>query len=195
MNSEHVAWLRDWSVKLVLELRPPFSDFIWSASGWLVADRVRMTFEANKVRGVKFVDAECWHTSRDGTQPLKYWEIACTGWGGLPNPASGVVLRDHCPACGMSWFTPITSGEGLFDEGSWDGSDYFRIYPGGEFVTDRFKELVESERFTGIRFETMKHYIESDLKHPVRRNPRVAGLRHLYSKEEVHGLKGAMDVW
>ena len=175
VDSSHVSNLRNWEVKLALDVRLPFPDFIGSASGWLVADRVREVFEQAGIRGIRYLDAECWHTTKEGSQPLKYWEIACTGWGGVPNPASGVTRKDHCSACGMSWFTPISSADHLFEKSSWDGSDFFRIYPGGEFVTDRFKDWVESKAFTGVRFETMKDYIERDLKHPARRNPRPGG--------------------
>jgi len=84
------------------------------------------------------------------------WELAIMGWGGVAPRDSGISLDpvQSCTACGLLIYTRFSRADRLIDHASLDGSDVFIVWPMPRyyFVTDKVKDIIASEEFTGIAF-------------------------------------------
>jgi Protein of unknown function (Gmx_para_CXXCG) len=130
-------------------------DFIWTGiSECLIQDRVLSFLREQRFTGfdVKPVNARFKDKSAD--PPPKLWELVVTGWAGFASPESGIRLTYRCEACGQAKYSGLSNPQHLIDEKRWDGSDFFIIWPLPKyvFVTDRVRDAINAQGFTGVRF-------------------------------------------
>lgn len=150
-------------------------DFIWTITDCLVrSDILDMMkkegfsgFEAKqaRVRWDPFITAPGFHDDEDdwGLAELisddespMFYELLTTGWGGLA--ADG---------CGISRVESTNTWEGyadwtkILDYNSWDGSDFFIIWPFGftRVVTNRVAEFIRKSELSGVKLTSMEEYM------------------------------------
>lgn len=192
---EHVTVTRDENKSLSFELKGRKPHFINYIRDWVVSAQVRFAIEKARLVGLAFRKADCWRSSRDGAEQLEYFEMRFMGWGGVVNPASGMRMEYHCAACGLTEFSPLRNPDKIFDSKLWDGSDVFHVYPVGRFVSERFKQFIETSRFSGVRFESPEEFLEPGLKDPPLTHRGVAGLRYYFPESTASQFVGASAVW
>jgi len=127
-------------------------------SEWLITDRVRLIFEAEKVTGYSLGEVTISHTSKKGTEPTRtpvLHELKTLGWGGMATEASGIRLQFRCPNCGYSQYTGCTDPLRLIDEEAWDGSDIFMVWPLPKyvFITERIRDIIERDKLRGCKVD------------------------------------------
>lgn len=71
-------------------------------------------------------------------------QLVVTGWGGVASAHSGVrpIKSDRGTHC----YSPCNDPSKLLDPDQWDGTDFFRIWPVGTFVSDRIGRLILDNR-------------------------------------------------
>jgi hypothetical protein len=76
-------------------------DYIWTwYSDLLLNDRALELFRKNQFTGFEVESTRSRYKGSD-LSPPRLWELRVTGWGGLANPESGIVLDEPncCDAC------------------------------------------------------------------------------------------------
>jgi len=125
-------------------------DFFW-VHDCVIQDRVLQLFREAGFTGfdVRPVNARFKNSAQE--VPI-LWELRVTGWGGMAGAESGIKLIKHCPGCGMLRYSGTDHPELIIDEGQWDGSDFFMVWPLPRFifVTDRVAEVVRDHRLSGV---------------------------------------------
>lgn len=143
--------LNDLSVRLGGKM---VRDFVWTwYSECLIQRQVLDLFRDHGITGfaVKQVKSR-FRRKADGSPP-PLWELVVTGWGGVAPAESGIKLDParSCSACGSLRYTGLTNPEWLIDEGHWDGSDFFMVWPLPRFilVTDTVAAVIKEAQFKG----------------------------------------------
>lgn len=165
--------LTDLSVTLP---RGAVQDFVWTwYSECLIQDRVLTILRDNNLSGfdVKPVKARFKDSDPGSQPPAKLWELVLTGWAGLASAESGIRLREFCDGCSYAVYTGLQSPEKLINVASWDGSDFFMVWPMPNyvFVTDRVVDVIRKNKFTGVKIraandlQTTEGHIPGRLSH------------------------------
>ena len=68
--------------------------------------------------------------------------------------SSKLRVLENCPGCGRTVFSIYDVGRIAFDIDSWDGSDYFIVwpFPGYKSISSDFKSIIEDQEGTGVKF-------------------------------------------
>jgi hypothetical protein len=117
----------------------------------LVQQRVVELLRHNGVTGYALKEVEA-AFERHPMPPPRLWELVVTGWGGVAPPESGVRLLESCSTCGHRVFTAFSDASKLVDPATWDGSDFFMVWPLPRFifVTEKIARIVRSEELIGV---------------------------------------------
>lgn len=89
------------------------------------------------------------------------WELIPLGWGGVAPEESGMHLVRVDPATGRKVYSKYTDPAKLVDEGQWDGSDFFILWPlpGHMFVSDRVAQFIKREDLTGAKMTRIQDLV------------------------------------
>ena len=130
-------------------------DFVWTwYSECLVQDHTLKLLQARGLTGfeVKPVTARF---KKSAAEPPLLWELVLTGWAGMANSASGLHFdqKKSCDACGHLTYTGLLHPESLIDANTWDGSDFFMVWPFPRFVfvTERVVGVLGEHHLAGVR--------------------------------------------
>ncbi len=92
---------------------------------------------------------------KSSERPPELWELRVTGWAGIAKPESGIHLDEAltCRVCGHLRYTGLANPEQLIDEKTWDGSDFFMVWPMPRyvFVTEQVAAVVRDYHLTGVK--------------------------------------------
>lgn len=140
-----------WQLSLVQksEKVPDFSKTYFS--DWILKDDVATALRDSGFTGFELRQVNL----RNNTLGTPFWELFVTGKGGEAHPDSGIVKIRECPYCGNMQYRAFTNGIGIIvDKNNWDGCDFFTItaYPKYILVTERVKDFIEKEGWTGLKF-------------------------------------------
>jgi hypothetical protein len=129
-------------------------DIVWTwQRDCLLSDRVVNLINSEGLTGLTFRTAVSRSVSK---QPLQqnYQELVVTGWGGTARPESGIKLQENCSGCGHLHYSNLVSPQMLVQQNSWDGSDFFIIWPLPRFifVSDKVRRLFQKHDFGPCRF-------------------------------------------
>jgi hypothetical protein len=88
-------------------------------------------------------------------KPVAVGELLVTGWGGLAPAASGIKEVGRCAYCGHLRYSELEEPRDLVSVESWDGSDFFMIWPlpRFRFATAKVAEVCRNFRLTGVLLE------------------------------------------
>jgi hypothetical protein len=128
------------------------ADFLLSTlHEWLCNQRVRQAFRKAKLSGFEFEPAEVYYPRREAPAIEEYAELCVTGWGGIASPKSGIALIDYCPGCNRQKYR-LPYLERVIDEASWDGSDFFKVWPLTQYVfcSEAAHSVITVNGFTGV---------------------------------------------
>lgn len=140
--------------ELDIEVRcdpPPDVIFTW-LSECVALDRV---FAIARQEGLSGLSAAPARVAIAGMgERLSGQEVLVTGWGGMANPSSGIREDVRCPVCGHLHYSGLRQDGPFFDLTSWDGSDFFIVWPlpRFRFVTERVVAAFLRHNVTGVRF-------------------------------------------
>lgn len=152
VNSGHQrAGKRLTSLEVVLKEEP--LDFLWTwNSELLLRSRVVDLLRSLDFTGFELRPAKARFEAENKEPPL-LWELSVIGWGGVARQESGIRLDEaqSCPTCGLLVYTALRWPDRLFDEVSWDGSDFFMIWPLPQYVflTERVANALRDNELTG----------------------------------------------
>lgn len=150
-------------LNVLLPARKP-KDFVWTwYSECMVHDHVLKMLKKEGFTGFDVKPVKVAYKNKKATLPVpKLWELQITGWGGMAHSESGIKELINCKGCGRLKYTHWTEGAKLIDPTTWDGSDFFIIWPMPKyvFVTDRVRSLILKQKFKGVSFEAL-----SEMKH------------------------------
>ncbi len=181
---------------LTVELPVTLGDFVWTWGGeCLIQASVLAAFRGRGISGFEVRRAAA-RFPRDHSQPApELWELVITGWGGVAPPESGIRLDESksCNACGHLSYTAFTDASHLIDPRAWDGSDCFIVWPlpRYHFVTDRVRDLICSEEFTGVSLLDA-----NELKWPAGVIPALSPgrLSYWFSEEAARRIGGPLGI-
>ncbi len=153
LPSQHASRRRwDRPLKVIGPVRP-LTDFEWTVYGDLVVSKnIVSLFQASGFTGADFQPVEIFTTTQT---PIgrEAFEIRVKGWGGFAPKESGIRVLEECPVCKRRVFSGYTERDNLFHFESWDGSDFFIIWPLPRyiFVTGRVRDAILKSHYTGVR--------------------------------------------
>lgn len=142
--------LTDLSVTL-----PPAAvqDFVWTwYSECLIQDHVLDLFRREGFTGFDVKPVKARFKTGDA-QPPRLWELVRSGWGGLARPESGITRVEYCETCKHVVYSGLKAPEPLIDDATWDGSDFFMVWPlpTHVFVSERVVVTLRKQRLTGFQ--------------------------------------------
>lgn len=144
----------------ILLPRGAVQDFVWTwLSDCLIQEHVLNLFRREGFTGfsVKPVNSRF----KEGVdEPPTLWELVRTGWGGLAKPECGIKRIRFCEACRSVRYSGIKDVSQLVDEDTWDGSDFFMVWPMPNyvFVTQRVANCIREHRLSGVILERSDEY-------------------------------------
>ena len=196
ITNEHSAVWRDRG-SLAYLVKAPIPDLTALIGGWVLSERALKVFLAAKLTGFDVRPATVRERFRRGKvgPVVPYHELVFVGWGGLINPSTGSHPVSQCPACGFTEFSPIKNMDNLFDKSQWDGSDFFMIWPIGEYVSDRVKMIVEEHCLTGVEFLPLDSRKETLAKHVAYNPPSAAGLRWILPEPRASEIGKPLGIY
>ena len=102
----------------------------------------------------------------------------------------GVRVRERCPECGRTTFTPPSQGI-YVNVSEWDGSDIFGIHelPGTYLVTESFADVIRRRRFRGIELTPAEEWRDSWAWQEEDRRPKSGPERPEYTFDIVEELR------
>jgi|SRR5215472_10844 len=135
------------NLSVVLKKRRTF-DVMWTwGSECLIQQHILDAFHQQGFTGFHANPVQARFKRPRATEPPRFWELVVTGWAGLASPESGIQLdrAKSCPHCGSLYYTKATNYLRLIDQRSWDGSDFFMVWPLPKFIfaTDRVREFTQ----------------------------------------------------
>lgn len=129
----------------------------------IVSEKMLQLLKDNEITGFREKEIECtgWY-DRHGNKldmDFEYVELEVTGRGGDLLDIDGEKVK-KCPECNNLDWDSLEEVEGLSIGEEWDGSDifYFDDWKGAVIVTQRVKELLESEGMKNIDFTKLSEY-------------------------------------
>lgn len=145
-------------LKVRFEKRVDVADFISAAPEMLAVDEVKRAFEADGVKGIEYLDVIVRVVGTREKLRSKLWHLR-VHHAAHAAPQMKVVAINRCASCGFVEYSSWRGGV-IIDEGTWDGSDMFRLYEDvvGVIVTEKFVRIVEREGFTGLQFTPAEDY-------------------------------------
>lgn len=157
-NSEHLrVYLGEDGPLRVILPKPTITDFLWTGtSDCLITDEVAKLLRETSLTGYYLRPAKVAKIKRMKGKLVDLpilWEFRVIGWGGIASPASGIrQIEPRCLDCGYSYWGTLTDKTRLFDEASWDGSDFFIIWPLPlfYFLSEKAMEFIRSHNFTNV---------------------------------------------
>ena len=131
-------------------------DFSWTMmSDVVITDRALHVLRNNRLTGFEVKPAIITSSRHrmDRQRLPKFWELIVIGQAGHANPDSGIYLKWKCEACGLVRYSAYENGI-IVDEKNWDGSDFSYVvgYPKHILVTERTKNIIESNHLTNVVF-------------------------------------------
>lgn len=136
----------------VLLPRGTVQDLVWTwYSECLIQDHVLNLFRQEGFSGFEVKPAKArFKGSTD--KPPRLWELVVTGWGGLARPESGIHRTRYCETCQSVRYSGIKDASQLIDENTWDGSDFFIVWPMPLFIliSYRVADCIRDHRLSGV---------------------------------------------
>ncbi len=128
------------------------ADFVSSSPELLVTHRVRTAFEENRIKGVQYSDVIIKFKDVKPPPEMQLWHLLIHQ-AAHASPQMNIVPLRKCSECGIVDYSTWDNGV-FIDEMTWDGSDIFRLFEDvvGVVCTEKVKDLVEREKFTGVVF-------------------------------------------
>lgn len=138
-------------------------DYYYTHTCNLISKRMLQLLKDNGITGFVEKEIECtgWY-DRHGNKldmDFEYVELEVTGRGGDLLDINGEKVK-KCPECNNLDWDSLEEVEGLSIGEEWDGSDifYFDDWEGAVIVTQRVKDLLESEGMKNIDFTKLSEY-------------------------------------
>lgn len=189
-HSRYQRWVRP--LRVIGPVRP-LTDVEWTVYGdMLVPREIALAFQSVEFSGFKVRPVELFTTTET---PIgrEVFEVQIAGWGGHAPLESGIRVLTECPVCKRRVYTGFSDSTKLFNFDSWDGSDFFVIWPMPRyiFVTGRVREYMLKERFTGVRFEPIDKLVPSGLGRLASSSSRFSPghLRDWFDKDRVEQIR------
>jgi hypothetical protein len=139
--------------RLSLKIKPrALGDFVWTWFHFLlINDRVLEILRRHNVTGFEIRPAEARPHSKRGPPVPRLHELIVTGWAGWVSAEAGLSVTSSCPKCPSRMYH-VDNPEHLIDPATWDGSDFFIVWPlpKQHFISDRLAEILLREGVTGI---------------------------------------------
>jgi hypothetical protein len=153
-HARRSRWIRPLKVIGPIE---PMTDFEWTVYGdVIVSNDIADCFRKEEFSGVQFLPTE-FYTSTETPFGRPSLELRVNGWGGYAPAESGIQKIKQCPYCSHKVFSEYTRPEKLFDIESWDGSDFFLIWPLPRYllVTGRVRDFILDSKYSGVSFKKL----------------------------------------
>lgn len=138
-------------------------DYYYTHTCNLISKRMLQLLKDSGITGFVEKEIECtgWY-DRHGNKldmDFEYVELEVTGRGGDLFDIDGEKVK-KCPECNNLDWDSLEEVEGLSIGEEWDGSDifYFDDWEGAVIVTQRVKDLLESEGMKNIDFTKLSEY-------------------------------------
>lgn len=131
---------------------PPDVIFTWM-SACLIQEKVKQILLNEHLTG--FCTRPAQAKIKATSDQISVSELIVTGWAGVAPASSGIREIERCKGCGYLRYSPIEEPKELIDAKSWDGSDFFMIWPLPRyiFVTERVVEIFKRYALSGVVFE------------------------------------------
>lgn len=130
------------------------ADFEWTwNSDIFISSHAVEVLNENKVTGFETRPLmKVTYAKRSPREAPPLFELAVTGWGGMAAPSAGVELIEFCPSCRSRLYT-IADPSRLIDPSSWDGSDFFMVWPlpRYRFASDRLAQIIRRNKLSGVK--------------------------------------------
>lgn len=124
----------------------------WFAQYTLISPRVQSLLQEIDATGFELRDVVDMRLGFEhAPEDRAYKQLVVLGWGGLPSEDSGVKRIDS--ELGEFCFSRCTNPSKLLDCAQWDGTDFFRIWPIGTFITERVYSILSENH---IKYVSMK---------------------------------------
>jgi hypothetical protein len=178
---------------LIVQL-PPFTatpDFIWTwYSECLITGRVLRLFQRSKLSG--FEGRRAYGTASKSDAPLSLFELIILGWGGVASPSSGIRLIEDCRSCQLKIYSGFDNPARIIDESSWDGSDFFMVWPLPRiiFLSDKAAQVIRDNRLTGLSIKAA-----ADLQSNLLNELSPGRLSHWMPENRARKLGDALDIY
>jgi hypothetical protein len=145
----------------------PVEDFVWTwYSECLMQDRTLELLRKHQFTGFETKPVIA-RFEKGAEDPPRLWELVVTGWAGMAKPESGIHLdkAKSCAGCDHLTYTGLLDAAQLIDEGKWDGSDFFMVWPLPRFifVTERVVRVIRENHLRGVCVESVSEMKQNKL--------------------------------
>lgn len=147
---------------LIIEGGEIYPDFMFYGSAgltFIVSERVLEALQQNGITGYDKSEKVPIYRSKERRmieQDVAYYMLNITGEIDFDLKAMALRKKHLCPLCGEFEWSRQRLGtiDSVFDMSTWNGSDLCRIksFPGYIVVSEKFKCIVEQNKFIGIIF-------------------------------------------
>ncbi|MEW4566028.1 hypothetical protein AB1K70_26160 [Bremerella sp. JC770] len=127
----------------------------WFAQYTLISPRVQSLLQEIGATGYELRDvADMRLGFEHAPEDRAYKQLVTLGWGGLPAEESGVkrIKSEFGEFC----FSRCTNPGKLLDRNQWDGTDFFRIWPVGVWITERVYKVLSKNRIKHVYLAPME---------------------------------------
>src|SRR5260370_3152520 len=191
---------RTRDLSAVLKKRQTF-DIMWTwHNECLIQQRTLKAFQEQGFTGFYAKPVQARFKRPVPSEPPTFWELVVTGWAGLASPESGIRLDQtkSCSHFGSLPYTKATDYSRLIDDKTWDGSDFFMVWPLPKyiFVADRVREFIQKN---DIRLTEFARPADLQPKTPVDKLLQVrfgpGPLSHCMPEERAPQLRDALGIY
>ncbi|MEM9645845.1 MAG: hypothetical protein AAF989_12715 [Planctomycetota bacterium] len=136
-------------------------------SSLFISDELLDVFREAEITGFEVAEADVRIPFPHEPSQAKFWQVIVTGWGGIANPASGIVELDR-ETYGTHKYAPCTDVRMMLDPEQYDGTDLFLVWPlpYKVWVSPRLSKLLASKRVKHYEIDPVESYrferLESD---------------------------------
>lgn len=139
-------------------------DYYFAPICSIVSKRMLQILKDNEITGFEEREIECtgWYDRKGNALPIDFsdfMELKVVGRAGRVLNLDGKELK-HCPKCNAIKVKTFRETEGLSVGDDWDGSDifYFTNWRGVMIVTQKVKDLLESNKMKNVDFIRLSEY-------------------------------------
>lgn len=165
----------------------------WFAQYTLISPRVQTLLQDMGATGYELRDVVDMRLGFEhAPEDRAYKQLVTLGWGGLPSEESGVKRIDS--ELGEFCFSRCTNPSKLLDHAQWDGTDFFRIWPVGTFITERVYNVLSKNRIKHVSMSAMETLNVEPLRDGV---TAFIGkpLRLIYPEDRAQEIGQPLDIY
>lgn len=155
------AFLYEEPCRVVVK-KKAYGDVLFAGSvpsSLFISDELLKDFRRAGISGFEAIDADIRLAFPHQPQQARYWQIVVTGWGGIANPRSGVVMLET-KKFGAQKYSPCANVRLLLDPDSYDGSDLFMVWPLPYviWVSPKLASLLAANRAQHYQLDPVRSY-------------------------------------